>query len=69
MVALCFNAFPSQDAALLREVEEAKKEAQRRQQEHYKEIERYVKSPKKDELQKQLYNALLELEERNNRYW
>ena len=29
---------------------------------------RYVKSLKKDELQKQLYNALLELEERNNRY-
>ena len=53
----------------LREVKEPKKEEEHRQQEHYKELERYVKSLKKDELQKQLYNALLELEERNNRYW
>ena len=68
MVALCFTAFPSEADAFLREVKEPKKEEERRQQEHYKEIERYVKSLKKDELQKQLYNALLELEERNNRY-
>jgi hypothetical protein len=69
MVALCFTAFPSEADAFLREVKEPKKEEERRQQEHYKELERYVKSLKKDELQKQLYNALLELEERNNRYW
>ena len=68
MVALCFTAFPSEADAFLREVEDSKKEEERRQQEHYKEIERYVKSLKKDELQKQLYNARLELEERNNRY-
>ena len=69
MVALCFTAFPSEADAFLREVKEPKKEEERRQQEHYKELERYVKSLKKDELQKQLYKALLELEERNNRYW
>lgn len=69
MVALCFTAFPSEADAFLREVEESKKEEERRQQEHYKEIERYVKSLKKRQsCQKQLYNALLELEERNNRY-
>lgn len=61
--------FPSEADAFLSEVEESKKEEERQQQEHYKEIECYVKSLKKDELQKQLYDALIELEERNDRYW
>ena len=65
MVALCFTAFPSEaDASCAsRGIEKGRRAPAA---EHYKEIERYVKSLKKDELQKQLYNALLELEERNN---
>ncbi len=69
MVALCFTAFPDEVDAFMREVEESEKEAERQEQEHLKELERYVKSLKKEELQKELYRALLELEERNNRYW
>lgn len=61
--------FPSEVDAFLREVEESKEEEERQQQEHYKELECCVKSLKKDELQKQLCNALIELEERDNRYW
>lgn len=69
MVALCFTVFPSEADAFMHEVEESEREAERQQQEHYKELERYVKSLKKDELQHELYNALLEIEERGNRYW
>ena len=69
MVALRFTVFPSEADAFMHEVEESEKEAGRRQQEHYKEIERYVKSLKKEELQRQLYDTLVELEERDSRYW
>ena len=69
MVALHFTVFPSEADAFLREVEESERAEERRVQEHYKELERYVKSLKKDELQRQLYDALLEIEERNSRYW
>jgi uncharacterized Zn finger protein len=69
MVALFFTVFPDEVAVLMQEVEESKREAERRQQEHYKELERYVKSLKKEDLQRELYNALLELEERKYEYW
>ena len=69
MVALLFTVNPDEAEAFMNEVEESRKAAERWQQERYSEMERYVKSLKKDELQQQLYNALIELEERNNRYW
>jgi hypothetical protein len=69
MVALFFTVFPDEIDALMQAVEESKREEERWQQEHYRELERYVKSLKKEDLQRELYNAMLELEERNNRYW
>jgi len=36
---------------------------------HYEDLQKYVKSLSKAELQERLYNALIELEERRNRYW
>lgn len=69
MIALYFTVFPREADAFLREVEEHNKEVERQQQRHYEELERYVKSLKKEELQRQLYNALVELEERRSSYW
>jgi uncharacterized Zn finger protein len=68
MVALLFTIFPDEIDALMQAVEESKREEEHWQQEHYRELERYVKSLKKEDLQRELYNAILELEERNNRY-
>jgi len=69
MVALLFTVSPDEADGYLREIEESEREEERRAQEHYKELERYVKSLKKEDLQRELYNALIELEERENRYW
>jgi len=69
MVALLFTVFPDEAEGYLQEIEESRRAEERRIQEHYVELERYVKSLKKDELQRELYNALLELEDRDNRYW
>lgn len=69
MVALCFTVFLSEADAFMQEVEESEEEAERQQQEHCKELERYVKSLKKGGLQRELYNVLLKIEERDNRYW
>jgi hypothetical protein len=69
MVALLFIVFPCEAEAYIREVEESEKAAERCHQEHLEEVRRYVNSLKKDELRSQLFDALLELEERDNRYW
>ena len=69
MVALLFTVLPSEVEAFLNAVEESEKEAERWQQEHYAEMERYVKSLTKDELQHELLNAMIELEEQSRRYW
>lgn len=68
MVGLYFTAFPEEADHLL---EEAKREEQRQEkeyQQHLKEIRSYVNSLKKKELQQQLYEALVELEQRDT-YW
>lgn len=36
---------------------------------HFKELCKYVNSLSKVELQEQLYNALVELEDKRNSYW
>jgi len=69
MVALLFTVFPSEAEAYMHEIEESERAEEQRIHEHYEELERYVKGLKKDELQRELYNALIELEERDNRYW
>ena len=68
MVALLFTVSPDEAKAYIHEVEESEEEEERWRQEHYAELERYVKSLKKNELQDELVNALIELEERDNRY-
>ena len=68
MIALFFTAEPQAAKDFLRQVEEWEAEEKEREKQHYEDLRRYVKSLSKADLQEQLYNALVELEERNN-YW
>lgn len=66
MIALYFTAEPEAAEDFLKEVEAWEAEETERMEQHYKDLERYVKTLSKAELQKQLLSALIELEERQN---
>lgn len=68
MIALYFTAEPNAAEDFMQEAAEWEEEEEARKREHYNDMQKYVKSLKKAELQEQLLNALLELEERGN-YW
>jgi hypothetical protein len=68
MVALLFTVSPSEAEAYMHEIEESENEENRRHQAHLEELERYVKGLKKEDLQRELFNALVEIEEREYRY-
>ena len=53
----------------MKQVEEWEQEEEEREQQHYKDLRKYVNSLSKSVLQEQLYNALVELEDARNRYW
>ena len=69
MIALYFTAEPSAAEQFLEQVKEWEKEDDERVRQHYNDLRKYVNSLSKAELQERLYNALVELEERNNHYW
>lgn len=69
MIALYFTAEPQAAKDFLKQVEEWEREEEELELQHYKDLRKYVNSLTKAELQEQLYNALVELEEANNRYW
>ena len=69
MVALLFTVLPGEAEAYMHEIEESEKEAESFRIKHYEDMERYVNGLTKDDLQRKLLEALIELEERNNRYW
>ena len=69
MIALYFTAEPQVAEDFLRQAEEWECEAEELEQQHYEEILVYVKSLSKKELQDQLFNALVELEDRRDSYW
>ncbi|MCL1798188.1 MAG: hypothetical protein FWG23_00370 [Eggerthellaceae bacterium] len=69
MMALLFTVFPDEAEEYVHQIEESEKAEKKRVQEHYEEIKRYVKGLNKEELQRALYDALIELEEQDNRYW
>lgn len=69
MIALYFTAEPSAVADFLKQLEIWEAEEKEEEKRHYEELEKYVQSLTKKELQQQLLNALIEREERNNRYW
>lgn len=69
MVAIFFQAFPAEAKKYIKEVEAYEKEETKRAEEHFREMKAYVKGLSKKELQEELFRALMELEERNSRYW
>lgn len=66
MIALYFTAEPKAAEDFLKEVEEWEAEELEREEQHYEDLERYVKTLSKAELQEQLLSALIELEELQN---
>ena len=69
MIALYFTSEPEAAKDFLKQAEEWEREEEERVKRHYEDLRKYVKSLSKAELQERLYNALVELEERRNRYW
>ena len=69
MVALYFEAFPTEAKKYIKEVEAYEQEEEKRAEEHYRELERYIKGLSKKELQEQLLQALIEREDREKQYW
>ena len=68
MIALYFTAVPNAADDFLRQVEEWEAEEQEREKQHYEDLRKYVNQLNKAELRERLYDALVELEERDN-YW
>lgn len=66
MIALYFTAEPKAAEDFLKKVEEWKAEELEREEQHYGDLERYVKMLSKAELQEQLLDALIQLEEIQN---
>ena len=68
MIALYFTAVPNAADDYLRQVEEWEAEEQEREKQHYEDLRKYVNQLSKAELRERLYDALVELAERDN-YW
>lgn len=69
MLALYFTADPKAVDIYLNKVREWEEAAEEMERQHKEEIRGYVNSLTKAELRERLYEALLELEERENYYW
>lgn len=69
MIALLFTSEPKEADDFLKMVEQYEEEENLYEQERLSDLMKYIKSLSKDELQKQLYDAMLELEEYNHRRW
>ena len=68
MIALYFTAKPEAADSFLKQVEKWEAEEQEREKQHYEDLRKYVNQLSKAELRERLYDALVELEERDN-YW
>ena len=69
MIALYFTAEPKAAVDFKKQVEIWEHEEKERVKQHYIDLRKYVNSLKKQELQMQLYDALVELEEIKERRW
>lgn len=68
MIALYFTAEPKVAEDFQKKVEKWEAEEEERERQHYKDLRKYVNSLSKTELQEQLFDAMVQLEERRN-YW
>lgn len=64
MVALYFTVFPQEAEQYIQEVEEYEREEEARREKQDQALRAYIKSLSKKELQEELYQALVELQER-----
>ena len=69
MIALYFTAEPQAAKDFLKEVEKWEAEEEEREKQHYEDMKKYVKSLTKQQLQEALLNALVELEDRDRRFY
>jgi len=69
MIAMYFTIRPQAAIDFLKQVDEWEKEEEEAQKTHVEELKKHIKSLSKAELQEKYLEALLELEERRNRYW
>lgn len=69
MVALYFTAFPEEAETYIAEMERYAREEEARMERHYAQVQAYVRGLSKKELQERLFQALVELEERDNGDW
>lgn len=63
MIALYFTAKPEAVQSFKKQIEDWEAEEEEREQQYYEELEKYVKSLSKKELQEELFYALAEVEE------
>ena len=63
MIALYFTAKPEAVQSFKKQIEEWEAEEEERERQYYEELEKYVKSLSKKELQEELFHALTEVEE------
>lgn len=63
MIALYFTAKPEAVQSFKKQIEEWEAEEEERERQYYEELEKYVKSLSKKELQEELFHALAEAEE------
>lgn len=68
MVALCFTVDPQTATDFLKQIEMEEQENEEREKQHYADLLKYVNSLSKKALREQLYQALIELEERSDWY-
>ena len=69
MIALYFTSEPNAAKDFLDEVEKWEQEEELMEQQHYEDLRKYVNSLTKAELRERLLDALVQLEERRDRYW
>ena len=69
MIALYFTAEPDVVKVFLKQVDEWEHEEEERQKQHLDDLRKYINGLSKAELRERLYDALVELENRNSRYW
>lgn len=69
MIALYFEAEPEEAERCERRLEMLEEEEEEYEQQRYEELERYVRSLSKRELQERLLEVLMELDEDREYYW
>ncbi len=69
MIALYFTANPSEYDSFMKQVEQWEEEEEQEYKEHIRDLEKYVKSLSKTQLQERLLDLLISMEEQDHYRW